>query len=510
METRPPSYGQIAIAVGFALSCFALLLALWLAFGGPVPLKPKGYRVTVPVQEATQLAVESDVRISGVSVGKVKEIDLGNANDALATIEVDSRYAPIPSDTRATLRQKTLLGETYVELTPGSPDALPIPEDGELAAAQVAKSVQLDEIFRTFDEPTREAFRVWMQDGAAAVQGRGADLNAALGTLDPFTEQGAELLRTLDRQRVAVGALVRDGGEVFEALGERRQLRGLIENTETVFSTTAARNAELADLFTVLPTFLVESRLTLDRLEEFAGDTDPLIDQLKPVARELSPTLIELGKLAPTLETFFDRLLPVTRLSEDGFSALRDLLDKRLTPLLTRITPFGNELLPVLEVVRSYRKELTAFLGNAAAATNAVANPVEAGGRNVRYLRSTAPLNPQVLAGYGERLGINRTNPYVKPGGYKNLVDTLKSFQTNHCGSAGANAILDLDDAAEFPGDLLSRINDFAFTGAPVGPGNEVNSDDVPAPRCAKQSKFESIGGSLEELSDYLHVRAKP
>ena len=29
----------------FALSCFGLLLFLWLAFGGPIPLKPKGYRV---------------------------------------------------------------------------------------------------------------------------------------------------------------------------------------------------------------------------------------------------------------------------------------------------------------------------------------------------------------------------------------------------------------------------------------------------------------------------------
>jgi phospholipid/cholesterol/gamma-HCH transport system substrate-binding protein len=511
METRPPSYGQIAIAVGFALSCFALLLALWLAFGGPVPLKPKGYRVTVPVREATQLAVESDVRISGVSVGKVKQIELGDANDAEATIEVDSRYAPIPSDTRAILRQKTLLGETYIELTPGSAEAEPIPEGGELASAQVANSVQLDEIFRTFDEPTREAFRVWMQDGGTAVQGRGGDLNAALGTLDPFTQQGAELLRTLDRQRLAVGSLVRDGGEVFAALSERPgALRGLIENTETVFSTTAARNAELADLFTVMPTFLRESRLTLDRLDRFAADTDPLITQLRPVARELSPTLVELGRFAPTAETFFTRLLPVTRLSKTGFTALRGLLDGRLPPLLTRLTPFTKQLIPVLEVVRSYRREVTAFVANASAATNAFLTPPESEGRRVRYLRTTGPLNPELLAGFPERLGTNRTNPYVKPGGYSKLAQTLESFQTNHCGAAGATAILDLDDAAAFPGDLLDRIYQYAFTGAPIGPGNEVSSDDVLAPPCTKQAQYQSVGGGLQELSDYLHVRANP
>jgi phospholipid/cholesterol/gamma-HCH transport system substrate-binding protein len=510
MQTRPPTVGQVVVAIGFALSCFGLLLMLWLAFGGPVPLKSEGYRVTVPVREATQLAAEADVRISGVSVGKVKAIELGEGNDALATVQIDARYAPIPSDTRATLRQKTLLGETYMELTPGSDEATPVPEGGELAAAQVADSVQLDEIFRTFDEPTREAFRVWMQDGATAVRGRAADLNAAVGLLDPFSAQGAQLLRTLDRERLAVQGLVRDGGEVFEALSERQALRGLIENTETVFSTTAARNAELADLFRVLPTFLRESRLTLDRLQRFAGDTDPLITQLRPVARELSPTLIELEKLAPTLETFFDGLLPVTRSAKSGFTALRSLLDDELTPLLTRISPFGKQLVPVLEVLQSYKREVTAFVANAAAATNAFVNPPEADGKRVRYLRTTSPLSPEVFAGYPERLGINRTNPYTKPGGYENLSSGLESFQTNHCGGGGATAILDLDDGGAFPGNLLSRLYQYGFADAPVGPGNEVSSDGVPAPPCVKQAPYDPVGGSGSGQSDYLHVFPNP
>jgi len=89
METRPPTPVQLLIAVAFALSCFGLLLFLWLAFGGPTPLKPEGYRIHVPFQEATQLAVESDVRASGVSIGKVKGIELNDEGDADATLEID-------------------------------------------------------------------------------------------------------------------------------------------------------------------------------------------------------------------------------------------------------------------------------------------------------------------------------------------------------------------------------------------------------------------------------------
>src|SRR5918998_2348598 len=162
MPKTVPSAARMVVIAGFALSCFGLLLFLWLAFGGAIPLNPKGYRFTTSFEEATQLATEADVRISGVPVGKVKRIEPDKRTGrSLVEIELESAYAPLPSDARAILRQKTLLGETYVELTPGSPRARPIPEGGRLAAAQVAPTVQLDEIYRTFEADTRAAFQTW-------------------------------------------------------------------------------------------------------------------------------------------------------------------------------------------------------------------------------------------------------------------------------------------------------------------------------------------------------------
>jgi ABC-type transporter Mla subunit MlaD len=105
----------------FALSCFGLLLFLWISFGGPTPLKSKGYRFDVALPEATQLAVEANVRVAGVEVGKVRAKRRDAAgNRTIATIEIDPRYAPIPRDAHVAQRSKTLLGETYLELTTGS------------------------------------------------------------------------------------------------------------------------------------------------------------------------------------------------------------------------------------------------------------------------------------------------------------------------------------------------------------------------------------------------------
>ena len=502
METRPPTVTRILVAVGFAISCFGLALFLWLAFGGPIPLKPEGYRFSVPFDEATQLAVESDVRISGVSVGKVKRVDLGDAGLAEATIELDDRYAPIPTDTKAILRQKTLLGETYVELTPGSEESGTLEEDGNLPAAQVSDAVQLDEIFRAFDDRTRAAFQAWMQGQAAAFRGRGDDFSVAIASLDPFADEADRLLRLLDTQRLAVRQLVRDGGETFAALSERRgQLSGLISNAEQVFATTARRDEDLADAFVAFPTFLRESRTTLERLERFAADTDPLVLQLRPAAQELGPTVTELGRLSPELEGFFTGLQKASNAAPRGFAALRRLLDDDLPPLLDRVETFLPQLNAILEGVRLYRREIAAFLANAAAATNLAGglNPVT--GQSVRQLRTLAPLGPESLSVYPNRLSVGRTNPYVAPGGFDNLSSGLESFETRHC-TAGIRALLDPGDAAFFPPGFFDRLQEFAFAG-------ETDSDDLPTPSCDAQADFESIG-SPTELSQYLHVRELP
>src|SRR5262249_47720567 len=145
-------FGRIAAMVIFTLSCFGLLLFLWLAFGGSVPLKPKGYRFTTSFAEAGQLLPEGDVRISGVPVGKVKVIKADKVTGrADVTIQLDARYASLPRDARAILWQKTLLGETYVELTPGHPRNGFIVEGGKLPVSQVSDTVELDEILRAFD-----------------------------------------------------------------------------------------------------------------------------------------------------------------------------------------------------------------------------------------------------------------------------------------------------------------------------------------------------------------------
>ena len=94
MQKQAPSIARILIAVGFALSCFGLLLFLWVSFGGPTPFKAKTYEFTADFPEAVTLAKESDVRIGGVTVGKVKSLSLpSEGNYTEVTAQLDPKFA---------------------------------------------------------------------------------------------------------------------------------------------------------------------------------------------------------------------------------------------------------------------------------------------------------------------------------------------------------------------------------------------------------------------------------
>ena len=514
MSKRAPSTSQLLVIAGFALSCFGILLFLWVTFGGPTPFRAKPYEIKVPFNEATQLAEQSNVRISGVNVGKVQSIALSpNRKQAMATVDIDDQYAPLPESTRAILRTKTLLGETYIELTPGDGNGPQLADGGTLPAANVAQSVQLDEIFRTFNPQTRAAFQEWMQEAAVAIQGQGQSLSYALGEFEPTFSDLDRLFRVLDTQRVAIGRLFRNGAVTFQALrGREGQLASLIQSSNAVFTTTARRDRDIEALFRAFPTFQDESRLTLNRLKGFALKADPLFRQLVPAAEQLSPTLVAIAKLAPESKAFFEGLAPVIARAPTAFPALRKIFRDSFPPLLRALDPFLRNLNPVITGLNLYRHEVTAAFANIAAASNATI-PVEIGGERLHYLRAIGPLNPESVATYANRLTINRNSAFSPPLWAKGLASGLPGFDTRQCGS-GITATLDpntpnepaftertRNDPAKAK-DLFERIKRFAFA-------QQSSTGTMPAPGCTQQAPFTPIYGSGPATA-YQHTFEQP
>ena len=496
------------VMAGFALSCFGLLLFLWLAFGGPIPLKPKGYRFASASRRPTQLAQEADVRISGVSVGKVKTIDARHADGPLGRDDRDRRART--RRCRATRGRSCARRRCSARPTsssrPARPAAPKLPEGGALPAAQVAPTVELDEIFRAFDAPTRDAFRdVDGSQLAVAIDGRGARRQRRARQARAV-RRGREHAAA-DPQRPAsrpCGASSPTRATVFDALSERdEQLRALIENSNRVFATTAARNRELAETFRVAAD--VRARVGADGRPAGGVRAQRPTRSSRSCARrrgELSPTLQEPGGARARPEGALPRPRPADR--RVGARAAR------------RSTRFLDELHPLLGGARRPLRQLNPILGFVGATTSASSPPSSptsspstqaTTGRSARtrvhYLRTINPSNPENLAVYPRRIGTNRPNPYQFPGAFDGArVRAAAVYETRHCGRGVPTLVTQPlpagtrptrpDADPDDPGPAADR--------AAGGPGRSDPTALIPAPLAANIQRFfyaTTAGGSV-------------
>ena len=208
-------------------------------------------------------------------------------------------------------------------------------------------------MLQTYDPRTRRAFQLWQQELARATDERGEDLNNAIGHLPELAESGGDLLAVLNEQEAAVRGLVRDTGEVYAALSQDEdQLANLVRGSHGLFRQTAAERVSLAEAFTIFPTFLTESKATLERLERFSRDTHPLVRDLRPVARELRPTLDAVRDLAPDLTHFFEGFDQQIRASRSALPALRETLDET-RPFLAAAGPVPGRAQPDHRLARA-------------------------------------------------------------------------------------------------------------------------------------------------------------
>jgi virulence factor Mce-like protein len=494
-----PTLGRIAVMALFALSSFGACLYLWMAFGGSSPFKPQGYRVHIAFPEATQLANQSDVRISGVSVGKVIKLK-PDGNRTMTTIELKNNFAPIPVNTRAILRVKSLLGETYVELTPGNRKGKELADGGTLKAGQVAPTVELDEILATFDAKTRKAFQTWMESSAAATNGRGADINAFFGELPGLTDKLGKLTETLDAQQAATTKAISSTAEVFDAISQREgELRGLVTDSQRLFGVTAARNQQLAAIFQKLPRFERESTATLPKLTAFGEKARPAIRQLQPAATAMGPAFSALEDVAPQFDGFFGQLQDVVDASEKGLPAFNRIL-KNLPPLLQDFQPFLRNANPMVDYIGQSKQEVTGFFANLTGASQAYDIGAETNPDNgtlagtdssVKYLRTTAILSPESLTYYPRPLGSSRLNAYTPP---NSILESIKNGGSVFGGKCPSGNVA-IPTAADREG-LAPLIQNYVFRTA--------DRNTLAAPACKTQGAFPGF------TTDFPQLRAEP
>ncbi len=495
MQKRAPTLGNIAVIILFVLSCFGLLMFLWESFGGPLPLKPKGYRMTVAFPRALALAEESEVRVSGVPVGHVISVKLGNDGRTHATIEIMGKYAPIQANMHAILRQKTLLGETYVQLIPEGRGGRKLPDGGQLADSQVEPSVTLDAILSAFDPKTRADFKIWQQAVAEGINGHGEQINASFAQLQPFAENANKLVTILASQEGALRGLVHNTGVVFNALASRdHQLEGMIVNGEHTFKAAAEGSQAFAAAFRALPGFERNSRKALKELDSFAADANPFLTEFRPAERRLASLLAAAKPFAPQFDKFLTTLGPLTKAAKTGLPDLGKSLNLTV-PVLENLRPVLHNLDPFLQYTGEYERELQAFFANLTSASEVQYRNSDFNGEGPKQhlLTTLAVLSPESLALYASKIGTDRSNPYRLPGSLTELASGLSVFSNSGCAES-APAINGPENGVVTK-KVIEQILAFHIANKPktpngIEPTNAApagSPNEVPAPPCKQQ-----------------------
>lgn len=419
MVTQAPKRSAVLAALAFALSCIGLIVFVWTQFGGTIPFAPQGYEVSAQFREAGQLVPGADVRISGVTVGKVEAVSNRGIN-SLVTMDIQSQYAPLPLDTRAILRVKTLLGEGYVELSAGNRRGRSFPDGAHIPTDHVQQTQSLDQVLGAFNKTTQRNFVAVVTGTSSALAGEGQNLNNSLGNLDPTVTELTAMVGVLNQQQSSVRQVISGGATVLGTLGRRgAELQTLIRAGDQVLSSTAARNSALSAAVDALPPFLGRLRTTLRALNGTLTLAKPSLDALAPVAPLLTPALqglislsgpaVKLLHEAPALIDASDRALPAIATFSQAFK-----------PAIDNLLPAARELTPVISFVALYRQELVTAMADLAASLEATA-PAHTASGSASYIRAISMISNESVYGQSVRAPTNRNNTYFSPGELANV-----------------------------------------------------------------------------------------
>ncbi|MGH2982556.1 MAG: MlaD family protein, partial [Solirubrobacterales bacterium] len=141
-----------------AVGLFVVLLIVvgtYLAFTKSLPFTGEGYKLNATFQNAANIATRSPVRIAGVNVGEVTEVErVGNNSRVSFTVTDEGR--PIHSDAFVKIRPRIFLeGNFFLDLSPGSPSAAELPDGGTIPISRTSTAVQLDELLTALQAPDR-------------------------------------------------------------------------------------------------------------------------------------------------------------------------------------------------------------------------------------------------------------------------------------------------------------------------------------------------------------------
>jgi phospholipid/cholesterol/gamma-HCH transport system substrate-binding protein len=257
--------------------------------------------------DATGVVKGDDIRIAGVKVGSVSDVEVIDRTRALVSFEVQDD-SPVTGATNAEIRFRNLVGQRYISLTGGIGDTQPLQEGSTIPVEKTSPALDLTVLFNGFkplfqalspSDLNKLSFEV-----IQVFQGEG-------GTLESLLSHTASVTQTLASRDQVIGDLIENLNEVLDHIGDRDdQLTELIESFQVfIGGLKEDRQAILGSLDQI-------SALSVQTADLVDGIREPFVDDI----RELRETAGNLDENKAELDRAL-QVLPI-KLTKVGRTAI--------------------------------------------------------------------------------------------------------------------------------------------------------------------------------------------
>ncbi len=366
MDHRIPRIGLVLSLVCSALAALTFVV-LNQAFDGPSAVSVIAgdpYELRATFRDTEALPTKQPVLVRGVPVGKVTDVSYeAGTSKATVTFTVDDELGPVNADASVTIGERTLLGDPYLNLNPGT-DAKPELDSGESVAA--LPSVDFDEAFDFLDADGRRHLDSIIDtlDQATRSPQSGTQLNQTVGELSRTVAELRDLTDALHGQEQQIAGFVGDTSVVVTELGRREAaLRRVVGSGRAALEALGSNTDSLEQGVAELPAVLASGAEALRRARPLLREARPLIAEVREAAPDLAPAFADIGPLAAdTTETVRD---------VSGLPSLRKLLQVVVLggPAVPGLEHSVRNLVPLLRYAAPRAKGIASFFSNFAGVT---------------------------------------------------------------------------------------------------------------------------------------------
>jgi phospholipid/cholesterol/gamma-HCH transport system substrate-binding protein len=289
-ERNPVVVGAISLVV-LALTLVAALQA------DDLPIIGGGDTDHAMLTEAGGLKVDDEVRIAGVRVGKVDEIELAG-DEVRVSFKVDDA-ADFGGDTRAAIKVKTILGAMFLALEPAGGGRLA--EGATIPAARTSSPFDVVEAFEGLASTSEQIDTDQLAESLTTL----ADLTRNTpeefrGALDGLSRLSSNIAAKDEQLNTLLVNLER----VSTVLDERDQdIITLMEDSDVLFRALVARREAVHDLLVSSTTLSKELTLLIEQSRE----------DLKPALAHLENVVAVLNKNEDNLDSSLRLMAPFYR-----------------------------------------------------------------------------------------------------------------------------------------------------------------------------------------------------